>query len=200
MKPLFLVATLVLLFNAAFAQQSLTQNFNPAGNSSILVNLKNNNFSVKQWKNATFGIEIEIKINQPKAVVDQLVKINRYKITGTVADGKYTLNAADLNKAVTVGGVALTENISIVVQTPALYTNKGTTILKDPSMKSIKEPIDVVVRFVYADPPASTGVPGTSDNAGASKSSSGDLNSPEGVQAKYGDIIISGMKLDDFYD
>ena len=201
MKQLILLLTFSFLVNTTFAQQQLTQNFSAKGNTGINVGIKNNKFSVEQWKQEKFSIVIEIKVNYPKTVIDQLVKVERYKVEASLAGSNLNLQTPSLNKVVTIGGKALNEDIKITVKTPPSYANNtnGTSISKSKDMRSIQEPIDVVINFVYPEPAASVGNP---SNMGAINDgrTSVEPSDRKGVQAKYGDIIIGTMSLDNFYD
>lgn len=191
MKNIILTLAFAILCTTAFAQQTVTQSFTPAGNDAIEVGIKNNNYTTTQGKIAKFLVQVEIKVNYPKEVIDQLVLAGRYKVTNTITNKEFKLTAANLDKAVTIGGKALTEEIRISVSVPPLYTISGTKITKAATMKSIGEPLDVVINFVY--PPVNT----TSNNA----PSTGDgktTGTPtlKEVQAKFGDIIMGGMAID----
>jgi hypothetical protein len=193
MKIFILLFSLLLLMNNIYAQQS----FNASGNNSLAVQVKNNTLSVNQWKSQKISVDIEIKVNYPKEVVDRLVAAKRYVIKSSAANGTFTLSAPDMEKPVTVGGNALTENVNIIVKTPPLYTSKGNTIAKDPSLKSITVPVEVFVKFVYSDAQqkeSSTKMGAAPDPKKKSSNTSGD------VQMRYGDIIMGGMPLDDFND
>jgi len=193
MKHLFLLSALLFLFNNSFAQQTFDAN----GNSTITVDVKNNSFALQAAKEAKISIELVIQANYPKEVIDQLVQVDRYKITAKASNGNYIISAPNLTKKVTVGGKALVEDIKITAKAPASYSNKGTSILKDPKVKAIVEPVVVTLRFIYADKPASVGDPNTPTKMGAT---SGKGLTPKSVQNMYGDIIIGGMSLDNFND
>ena len=70
MKNLILTITFTMLCAAAFAQQTITQSFAPAGNDAIEIGIKNNNYTTTQGKIAKFLVQVEIKVNYPKEVID----------------------------------------------------------------------------------------------------------------------------------
>lgn len=190
MKNSILTILFAMFLATSFAQQTLTQSFNPAGNDAIEIALKNNAYSATSGKVAKFLVQVEIKVNFPKEVIDQLILAGRYKVTSSALNRNFKIDAAALNQAVTVGGKALTEEIKITVTTPPLYTTRGNFITKDPSMKAIAEPMDVVITFVY--PPITT-----TNNVGAtSDGKTSTTPTLQEVQAKYGDIIINGRGID----
>lgn len=191
MKNIILTLTFTMLFAAAFAQKTVTQNFTPAGNDAIEVGIKNNNYTTTQGKIAKFLVQVEIKVNYPKEVIDQLILAGRYKVTTAITNKNFQLTAANLDKAVTVGGKALTEDIRINVSVPPLYTIAGTKITKAATMKSIAEPLEVVITFVY--PPVTSG---STIGSTGSELSTPTSNTLKDVQAKFGDIIMGGMAID----
>jgi hypothetical protein len=191
MKNLFISSALLFLFNTSFAQQT----FNASGNSIITVDVKNNSFSLQLTKESKISIEVTIQTNYPKDVIDQLVKVDRYKITAKVSDGNYILSAPNLTKKVTIGGKALVEDIKIIAKAPASYSSKGTSIVKGEKVKSITEPVLVTLIFIYTDKPASTSTPNKKMGAAPAKG-----NTPKAIQGMYGDILIGGMSLEDFND
>ncbi len=191
MKNFILLFSLLFIYNNINAQQS----FNASGNNSLSVQVKNNTLSVSQWRTQKISVDIEIQVNYPKEVVDQLVAAKRYVIKSSAANGMFTLSAPNLEKSVTIGGNALTEKINIIVKTPPLYTSKGNTITKDPSLKSITVPVEVLVKFVYPEINSKKSSMGATPDL--KKKSAG---TTEDVQMRYGDIIMGGMPLDDFND
>ena len=76
MKNFILLFSLLLLMNNIYAQQS----FNASGNNSLMVQVKNNTLSVSQWKSQKISVDIEIHVNYPKEVVNQLVAAKKIKV------------------------------------------------------------------------------------------------------------------------
>lgn len=199
MKHLLLFLTLFLFTQHSFAQQS----FNAKGNNALKVDLPNNNFSVQQTRTSSISVDLEIAVNYPKAVVEQLQKVNRYKIIAKSENGTLVFSAPNLKKPVTVGGKTLTENIKISVKTPHGFTTKGNSIFKPKDQKTIEQAVQVNIRFVYGkEPAAAAAQPRQSAPKGSSKSAAKKKvpNATKEVQALYGDIIIGDMPIDDYYD
>lgn len=198
MKHLLLFLTLLFLTHGSFAQQT----FSAKGNNALKINLPSNNLSVQQTKAQAIVVDVEISVNYPKAVIEQLQKVNRYQLTSKSEDGTLILNAPNLKQGVTIGGKTLTENIKISVKTPNGFTSKGNTVFNDKSSKTIDQSVQVNIRFVYSEERTAASKPRESNRMGAAKSSSkGKVpNATKEVQALYGDIIIGNMPIDDYYD
>ncbi len=79
MKHLIIFSATLFFVNCAIAQQT----FDPSGNDAIYIDIKNNDFSVQKVKETKFTIDLEIQVNYPKEVIDELVGIGRYKIEST---------------------------------------------------------------------------------------------------------------------
>ena len=196
MKHLLLFSVFLFLANTTFAQQNLSYNFDPIGHTSINVDIPHKSFVMKQAREQKFTIDVEIKVNQPKAVIDQLIRIGRYKVTQASKDGSFVLSAATTKQVVTVGGKTLTEEITIAANCPEGYSNNGNIIQKDGRSKTISEPIVVNINFVY--PSSIDSAPssiGTVDDSGTVEPTTA-----KEVQLMYGDIIMGGIALDDFDD
>ena len=151
MKHLFLLSAFLFFVNCTIAQQT----FDPSGNDTIYIDIKNDDFSIQQVNESKFTIDLEIQVNYPKEVIDQLIGIGRYKIESTTSNRTFTLTSPSLLQIVTIGGNTLTENIKVNIKTPEMYSNNGISIAKSESMKTIKDPIDIVIRFVYPAPESS---------------------------------------------
>lgn len=197
MKHLLLFLTLLFLTHGSFAQQT----FSAKGNNALKINLPSSNLSVQQTKAQAIVVDVEISVNYPKAVIEQLQKVNRYQLTSKSEDGTFVLNAPNLKQGVTIGGKTLTENIKISVKTPNGFTSKGNTVFNDKNSKTINQSVQVNIRFVYPKERTAT-KPKESNRMEAAKSSSkGKVpNATKEVQALYGDIIIGNMPIDDYYD
>jgi hypothetical protein len=198
MKHLLVLLSLFVLTHSSFAQQS----FSAKGNNALKVDIPNRNFSVQQTKAQSIIVDIEVSTNYPKAVIEQLQKVNRYKVTSKSQDGTFVLSLPNLKNGVTIGGKALTETIKLSVKMPNGFTTKGNTIFKAENQKTIDQSVQVNVRFVYptgrtAAPQAKAPSKGGTVKRSAKKKVP---NSTNEVQALYGDIIIGNMPIDDFYD
>lgn len=199
MKQLLLLLTLCLLTHSSFAQQS----FNAKGNNALKIDIPNSNFSVQQTKTQSIAIEVEVSVNYPKAVIEQLQKVNRYNVSSKPENGTLIFNMPNLKQGVTIGGKTLTEKIKITVKTPHGFTSEGNRILKDKSLKTIEPSVQVNIRFVYPKERTAAATPPKQPNRmGATKGAAKTKvpTATKEVQALYGDIIIGNMPIDDFYD
>lgn len=199
MKHLLLLFSICFLTHSSFAQQS----FNAKGNNALKMDLPNSKVSVQQTKANSITVDLEISVNYPKTVIEQLQKINRYQVTSTSNNGTLVFTMPKLKQGVTIGGKALTENIKTNVKTPNGFTAKGNTILKPEGQKTIEQSVQVNVRFIYGkEPAAAARSPRQSASTDAAKSASKKKvpTATKEVQALYGDILIGNMPIDDYYD
>jgi hypothetical protein len=197
MKHLLVLLTLFLLTQSSFAQQS----FKAKGNNALKVAIPNSDFTVQQTKAQNIVIDIEVSVNYPKAVIEQLQKVDRYKVISKSEEGTLVFTAPNLKTGVTIGGTKLTEQIKISVKAPNGFTSKGNTIFKAENLKTIEQSVQVNVRFVYSKgrtaPPQSKQPSKINPAKGAKEKAPA---ATKEVQALYGDIIIGNMPIDDFYD
>ncbi|WMX16081.1 MULTISPECIES: hypothetical protein [unclassified Aureispira] len=198
MKQLFLAMTVLLFANSSFAQQV----FNVKDKNAIQIDIPNSNFSIQQSKTKNIVVDVEISVNYPKTVIEQLQKVNRYQLTTKSQEGTFVLEAPNLKQGVTIGGNALKETIKVTVKIPTSLTSKGNVILKGEQLKAINQTIQVNVQFVYPRKHVAATAPKTSSKLGAVQNSSKTKvpTDTKEVQALYGDIIIGNMPIDDFYD
>lgn len=188
-----------------FAQQS----FNAKGNSALDIKIPHSKLALQSSKTQSIIVDLEVKVNYPKAVIDQLQKVDRYKIVTKSQDGTFIFTAPNLKQGVTIGGKALTESITINVKAPEGFSTKGTRITKSENMKTIEQAVQVNIRFVYPKERVATAKEGktgsspTSPNRMGAVKKRGSSKVPTAtreVQSLYGDIIIGNMPIDDFYD
>ncbi|MBL4649019.1 MAG: hypothetical protein JKY03_04755 [Aureispira sp.] len=199
MKHLLLFLTLSFLAHTSFAQQS----FSAKGNNAIKIDIPNSNLAVQQAKTEAIMVDIEISVNYPKAVIEQLQKVNRYKVTSKPKDGTLVFTTPNLIQGVTIGGKKLTEKIKINVTTPNGFTSKGNTIFNAKNLKTIEQSVQINVHFVYGKERAAAATQPRQSNPTAPGKSTSKRKIPTAtkeVQALYGDIIIGNMPIDDFYD
>lgn len=198
MKHLLLFLTLFFLTHSSFAQEA----FNAKGNNALQINIPNSDLAVQQTKTKIIALDVEISVNYPKAVIEQLQKVNRYQISSKSKDGTLVFSMPNLEKGVTIGGKALTEKIKISVKTPNGFTSKGNTIFNDKNLKTIEQSVQVNIRFVYPKE-RTTAKKSKEPNQSGTPRKSAKTKVPtvtREVQALYGDIIIGNMPIDDFYD
>jgi hypothetical protein len=198
MKHLLLFLTLFFLTHSSFAQEA----FNAKGNNALQINIPNSDLAVQQTKTKVITLDIEISVNYPKAVIEQLQKVNRYQVSSKSKDGTLVFSMPNLEKGVTIGEKTLTEKIKITVKTPNGFTSKGNTIFNDKNLKTIEQSVQVNTHFVYPKERTAAKQSKESQASSAAKKSAKTKvpTATKEVQALYGDIIIGNMPIDDFYD
>jgi hypothetical protein len=176
MKKVFLFFTLLLVIAAnTYAQETnktLVKTLDPKGTSVIDLNFKNKGIETDIWDEGTIRIELEITANFPEAVVAQLINAGRYTLSSDIVDGALVVSAKNLEKAVTVGGKDLEDDIKVYAKTPGYYVMEDGKMKKqlDPNviagvldrsgttqeaktiiqkLSEIKENVSVTYRFVY---------------------------------------------------
>lgn len=205
MKQLFIILTMFLLAHSSFAQQS----FNAKGNNTLDIKIPSSKFALQSTKTQSIVVDLEVNVNYPKAVIDQLQKVDRYKIVAKSQDGTLVFTTPNLKQSVTIGGKTLTEEIKINVKAPNGFMAKGTLITKSERIKTIEQPVQVNIRFVYPKTPVATAKEGKTGSSPTSPNRMGTVQkrgsnkvptATREVQSLYGDIIIGNMPIDDFYD
>ena len=175
MKKSFLFFALLFVALTTKAQETnktLVKTLDPKGTSIIDLKFKNKGIKAEPWDKGTIRIQLEIIANFPEAVVSQLIKAGRYTLTSSVEDGRLVISANNLNKAVSVGGKDLEDDIRVYTQTPGYYAVEDGAIRKNidaatvagvlnraetkkeaeqiiKEMSVIKEKVDVAYTFVY---------------------------------------------------
>lgn len=170
----------------AFAQteKSLVKTFDVKEANGVSFECKQKEIKANVWNEGTMRVELIIKTNMPENVTEQLVKANRYELQGSVnGNGEYVVTAPNVDKAVTVKGVDLQEEITIVAQTPAKYIvsnnskiEKESFVMRngkvDEKKKKMTIPVQVSVKF---------------ESTLRSK--------PENIKLEKGDILIGGEPI-----
>lgn len=125
---------LTLLCSTAFLQaqesdKTLVKTLNPEECPNVQIDIKNKGMEATPWDEGTIRVQLEIKANIPEAVLTQLVKAGRYSIDGGKDADVYIVSAPNLNKAITIGGKDLEEEITIKVQTPGYFALNDAGVL-----------------------------------------------------------------------
>jgi hypothetical protein len=219
------------------SDKTLVKTMDPKGTSSINFDFRNKGVESVPWDEGFIRIELEVTANFPEAVLAQLVKAGRYTLSSEIDGDNFTIKAKNLDKAVSIGGTDLDDQVRILIKTPGYYAisdgvlqkNFPGDVIKDvvgrsgtmkeatkiiQEMRQIQEKVDVQYRFVYKkskDTKESKEAKGNkAEVAGAKDEAAGKSgfvqekkktltpnSSLKQVQSMYGDIIISGMPLDD---
>ena len=131
----FAVATLLPL--SLFAQdpnKTLVKTI-PPGNASVIdFGIKNKGMVAEAWEKEDLRLTIEIHANMPEAIMDQLIKAGRYTVS-SVNDGEtLKITAPNLDKAVSIKGIDLEEELYLNVNTPSNFIRNGNLLTKDMNM------------------------------------------------------------------
>lgn len=224
MKKTFVFAVLLLVATMGFAQnetdKTLVKTMDPQGTSAINFDFRNKGIESEPWDEGFIRIELEITANFPEAVLAQLVKAGRYSLTSEIKGDVFNIKAANLDKAVSIGGKDLDDHVRVYIQTPGYYAvsdgvlqkNFPGTVVEElvgragtveeaketlRKMKVITEKVDVKFRFVYKkeDEAKKDGAKLQPEKGALAPNST-----LQEVEARYGDIILGGMRLDNFRD
>lgn len=179
MKQLCVTIALFLLVatQQAFAQgdKTLVKTMDPKGTSMIDFDFRNLGVEASQWDEGFIRIELEITANFPEAVLAQLIKAGRYSLSSNIDGQIFKVQATNLDKAVTIGGKDLDDQVRVFIKTPGYYAvsddgmlqknftgeqvemfversatkeEAATTIQK---LRQIKDEVYIQYRFVYKD-------------------------------------------------
>lgn len=224
MKKTFVFAALLLVATVGFAQKdsdkTLVKTMDPQGTSAINFDFRNKGVESEPWDEGFIRVELEITANFPEAVLTQLVKAGRYSLTSEIDGEVFNIKALNLEKVVSVGGKDLDDHVRIFIKTPGYYavadgvlqknfpgslvsnvvgrsgsTKEAKDILKEMSM--ITEKLDIKFRFVYKKEEE---VKKEETKLSAEKPALSPDSTLEEVEARYGDIILGKMRLDNFKD
>jgi len=176
MKKVMLFFALLLAANTTFAQQksdkTLVKTMDPKGTSSVNFDFRNKGMEFATWDEAFIRVELEVTANFPEAVLGQLVKAGRYTLSSEIDGESFRIKAVNLDKAVSIGGIDLDDQVRIFIKGPAYYAVSDDVLQKSFSgddvanvmarsatkeeaakiiqkMRKIGEKVDVQYRFVY---------------------------------------------------
>jgi len=111
-----------LLFFLIVATLATAQNIvknNPlAGAAKVSFNFAHQSINAKTATSANIQVEIEVRANLPKTIIEQLANSGRYKLVGTKLGDVYNVTAPNLVKIVTVDGQPLQEEIIVNITMP----------------------------------------------------------------------------------
>ncbi|MCH2042924.1 MAG: hypothetical protein MK212_02195 [Saprospiraceae bacterium] len=146
MNKLSFLLVFALFANISFAQKTLVKSFDmkefkdDLGTSKVdAINFKFANadkVTSEFWDNddGLMRVELEIKTNMPTSIMEQLVKVGRYGMEGNLENGEFAINIPNLEKAVTIKGIDLEEEIIVHAMTPDMYILDNGVLKKDPEM------------------------------------------------------------------
>lgn len=115
---------LLFLGQLSFAQDTetaITKSFNPDGSTSIVFEFRHSDIKSNPNKDGSdiITVEMAIKANVSETTLNQLAKAGRYKLEGKKTDdGQYVIIAPNLDKAVTIGGQDLIDEVVVLVRMP----------------------------------------------------------------------------------
>lgn len=135
---LFACAIAALSPLALFAQENtdktLVKTIAPGECTEILIDFKHKDIVAEAWEKQELRLVMEIHSNMPEAIMDQLIKAGRYNISTVNENGVLKIQALNLDKAVTIKGIDLQDEIQLHVSTPSNFIRKGNRIYKDMDM------------------------------------------------------------------
>lgn len=146
MKKLSFLLVFALFANISFAQKTVVKSFDmkefkdDLGTSKVdgikFGFAKAENVTAEFWDNedGIMRVELEIKTNMPTNIMEQLVKVGRYGMEGNLENGEFAVNIPNLEKAVSIKGIDLEEEIVVHAMTPDMYILDNGILKKDPAM------------------------------------------------------------------
>lgn len=179
------------LSSAQNNQSTSTLNvLDPEGAKSIHITFPCAHISPENSDGKVFIIEMHIKANLPRNILEALAKAGRYNLEGIKKDDQYLIVAPQLSNSVTIQGVELKEKISLYIETPGLYILDKQLLFRDVSafnyrnagvtrsnpaerMKQIKEKVEIA--------PVKINCEGLEC---------------EGIKLKKGDVLVDGKVLE----
>jgi len=225
-KLIAFTALFLFISAVTFAQKrepaktkNLVEKINPQGASFITLGFDKDVAQAQIWKQPTIHLELVISANFPKPVVAQLVKAGRYTLSTELKGGRLNIVAKDLEKDVTVGGKKLEDNIKVSVYIPRGYTIRKGRLAKgfdakmlakimrksenkDQAQKAVKkmsmieDNIQVSYRFIYNEKGNNKKEEAPALAPAASERTMGTKQSLKDIQARFGDILISGEPIE----
>jgi hypothetical protein len=174
MKKLFFLSALTLVCLTANSQddKTLVKTLDP-GSCTGVVMAFNYPTTGEEWQESTVRVLLDVKLtNGNSQVLQQLVKVGRYNIEGTIKDGKYVIDVPGLKKDVTVQGQKMVEEIKVTVYVPTNFAlnNQAGQALEVESVLAKKlasnglaakgkpffKPLDMQVKFTVTSENAAT--------------------------------------------
>ncbi|MGH1336016.1 MAG: hypothetical protein ACRBFS_07790 [Aureispira sp.] len=177
MKQLRFTFVLLLLVATQnlFAQgdKTLVKTMDPKGTSMIAFDFRNLGVEAVPWDEGFIRVELEITANFPEQVLAQLVKAGRYTLTPSIDGNVFNVQAKNLDKAVTIGGKDLDDQVRVFIKTPGYYAvsddgmlqknftgeqvemfversaNKEEAATTIQKLRQIKDEVYIQYRFVY---------------------------------------------------
>lgn len=120
--------------------QTLVKTFDTAESSSVKFNFKNKAIKTEYAADvAGVRVELEIKANMPQQIMDELVKAGRYSLEGSKDGEMFVVNAPNLEKAVSIRGTDLQEEISLIVKSNDKYLVDAGVLQKDLGMLAARD-------------------------------------------------------------
>ncbi len=179
MKQLRLAGVLLLMIAAqsllAQGDKTLVKTMDPKGTSMIAFDFINMGVEAEPWDQGFIRIELEITANFPEPVLAQLIKAGRYTLSSSIDGEVFKVQAENLEKAVTIGGKDLDDQVRVFIKTPGYYAVSDKGMLQKnftgeqvemfversatkaeaadivKKLSQIKDAVYIQYRFVYKD-------------------------------------------------
>lgn len=139
MTRLFFVLMLVVGATTTWAQtdadQTLVKTIDPKEAEIVEFGFDHAGLVTEPWADQKIRMMIEIHSNMPEAIIEQLIKAGRYTIE-PVFDSEtltMTITAPNTEKAVTIKGVDLDEQLYINVNMPSQFVRDGENKIRKDS-------------------------------------------------------------------
>lgn len=129
--------TIILLFaliitTTLSAQTKLVKTLNPQKCPNVNIKVPNDLIEHEAWDEGGIRIDITIKVNLPDAVLKELLKAGRYKLSGKKVEEDYLIAVPNMDIPISVKGQAIKELATIKVTTPDyIVMNTEGTLYKD---------------------------------------------------------------------
>ena len=131
------------ILNGQTAEKTLLKSFNTGGLDRLIFELPGQ-AEVKVWENPTIRIQLNLALpNSNVGTLDELIRVGRYNLVSSTANGVFTVNSPNMGGKITIKGQELKEQVSFVVFVPKNTTVKvnGTEIVGDATAY-IRPPAD----------------------------------------------------------
>lgn len=118
MKNTIILLFALILTTTLSAQTKLVKTLNPQKCPNVNIKVPNDLIEHEAWDEGGIRIDITIKVNLPDAVLKELLKAGRYKLSGKKVEEDYLIAVPNMDIPISVEGQAIKELATIKVTTP----------------------------------------------------------------------------------
>lgn len=170
------------MFAQEAAEKNLVKSLDAAGAKVVVFEFKHKEIKPSVVNSGMMKLDILVKSNMPDVVLDQLVKAGRYTIDSkTNADGSLSILMPNLEKAVTIKGQDLQEEIIVQAGMPIKYILNGNKLELESALMASRDKSGKMKGGINVMKP---------------KYKSSLKAQPKGYKLKPGDIMVGGKPLD----